>query len=199
VDLSAEINFPNLALSATCVAFGSVLNDTTKREHITIKNTSSVPARYEWVFVTDEEEDLVSKSGGIPEDVGAGASKLPTGTMNRRSSLGATSKFRASTSVLGPNDSPLPLLKAATPEQVFDILPIRGFLQPGEEEVVEVSYFAAAHSHIAAVAVCEVQGGPSYDVRLSADAASIRYSLDCGTVKTPKYSTINRSSFTLNP
>lgn len=73
-------------------------------------------------------------------------------------------------------------LKLAAPEQVFDVLPIRGYLQPGEEEIVEVSYFAQANSRIAATAVCEVEGGPSYDVELSADAAGIRYSLDATTV-----------------
>jgi hypothetical protein len=30
VDMSAEINFPNLTLSAPSISFGSVLNDTTK-------------------------------------------------------------------------------------------------------------------------------------------------------------------------
>ena len=36
---------------------------------------------------------------------------------------------------LRPGAAPL---KLAAPEQVFDVLPIRGYLQPGEEEIVEV-------------------------------------------------------------
>ena len=34
---------------------------------------------------------------------------------------------------------------------------------PGESETVEVSYFAQANSRIATTAVCDVQGGPSYE------------------------------------
>ena len=68
-------------------------------------------------------------------------------------------------------------LKTADPEQVFDVLPIRGYLEPGEEETVEISYFARAHSKSAVVAVCEVEGGPAYDVD-TAEAHAIKYSLE---------------------
>ena len=59
VEMGADIRFPNLDVSAVAVNFGSVLNDTTKREHITIRNSGHVPARYEWVFdVYDDETEL---------------------------------------------------------------------------------------------------------------------------------------------
>ena len=58
------------------------------------------------------------------------------------------------------------------------MLPIRGYLEPGEEETVEISYFARAHSKSAVVAVCEVEGGPAYDVELTAEAHAIKYSLE---------------------
>ena len=43
VEMGADIRFPNLDVSAVAVNFGSVLNDTTKREHITIRNSGHAP------------------------------------------------------------------------------------------------------------------------------------------------------------
>ena len=43
---------------------------------------------------------------------------------------------------------------------------------------MEISYFARAHSKSAVVAVCEVEGGPAYDVELTAEAHAIKYSLE---------------------
>lgn len=53
---------------------------------------------------------------------------------------------------------------APQPRQLFDILPIRGCLAPGESEQVEVSFFAFPGVKAAATAVCHVQDGPDYQV-----------------------------------
>ena len=148
VDLSGEINFPNLSMSTSKITFGAVLNDTTRRSHVTMKNVSSVPCRYNWVFVEDVPDPAAEES------------------------LATTTKGRGSTIVLNK----------VSPEQVFDLLPIRGYLLPGQEETVEVSYFAQANSRIGATAVCEVEGGPEYDVALGAEAAAIKYTLDTSLV-----------------
>ena len=47
---------------------------------------------------------------------------------------------------------------------------------------MEISYFAQAHSKVRAVAVCEVEGGPAYDVELTADAHLIKYELNATSI-----------------
>lgn len=48
--------------------------------------------------------------------------------------------------------------------QLFDILPIKGSLRPGESEVVNFSFFAYPGVKASAVAMCQVEGGPIYHV-----------------------------------
>lgn len=48
--------------------------------------------------------------------------------------------------------------------QLFDILPIKGSLRPGESEVVNFSFFAYPGVKASAVAMCQVEGGPTYHV-----------------------------------
>ena len=55
--------------------------------------------------------------------------------------------------------------------------PIRGVLQPGESEVVELSYFAKTGSEVRAFAACEVHGGPTYDVAVSGEAHDVAFEL----------------------
>ena len=48
--------------------------------------------------------------------------------------------------------------------EVFDILPIRGELQPGQTEEVQFLFYGHSECKFQALAACEVQGGPEYDV-----------------------------------
>ncbi|CAK4295658.1 unnamed protein product [Aphanomyces euteiches] len=62
--------------------------------------------------------------------------------------------------------------------QVFDILPIRGTLQPGETEIVEFIFYGHANRKFKSVVACEVEGGPEYELTLSGEASSLSYRLD---------------------
>ena len=62
--------------------------------------------------------------------------------------------------------------------QAFDILPIRGTLKPGETETFEYSYFALPQVKLSALAVCEVEGGPTYETELNAESSVIKFSVD---------------------
>jgi hydrocephalus-inducing protein len=71
--------------------------------------------------------------------------------------------------------------------QLFDILPIKGLLRPGETETVNFSFFAFPGVKAAASAICLVEGGPSYTVSMSGESNYIKYSvepqrIDMGTV-----------------
>ncbi|CAM9160725.1 unnamed protein product [Bubo scandiacus] len=63
-------------------------------------------------------------------------------------------------------------------EEVFDVLPLYGVLQPGESQRVMFTFFG--HTNIVAhvVALCRVEGGPTYEIALSGEASLINYLLD---------------------
>ncbi|NWU95982.1 HYDIN protein, partial [Upupa epops] len=63
-------------------------------------------------------------------------------------------------------------------EEVFDILPLYGVLQPGKSQQVTFTFFG--HTNIVAhvMALCEVEGGPTYKIMLSGEASIINYLLD---------------------
>ncbi|XP_009996299.1 PREDICTED: hydrocephalus-inducing protein homolog [Chaetura pelagica] len=63
-------------------------------------------------------------------------------------------------------------------EEVFDILPLYGELQPGQSQQVTFTFFG--HTNIVArvLALCRVEGGPTYQVLLTGEASLINYLLD---------------------
>ncbi|XP_074783220.1 hydrocephalus-inducing protein homolog isoform X2 [Athene noctua] len=63
-------------------------------------------------------------------------------------------------------------------EEVFDVLPRYGVLQPGESQRVMFTFFG--HTNIVAhvMARCRVEGGPTYEIALSGEASLINYLLD---------------------
>ena len=61
--------------------------------------------------------------------------------------------------------------------EVFDILPLSGFLQPGESENVEFIFNSVVNRKVKAVAVCHVEGGPDYEVLLEGDSSLISYKI----------------------
>ena len=58
---------------------------------------------------------------------------------------------------------------------MFDILPLHGVLSPGDSQEVQFSFYG--HSGVATevMAACRVEGGPTYQVRLSGEASQIQY------------------------
>ncbi|XP_065519831.1 hydrocephalus-inducing protein-like [Lathamus discolor] len=63
-------------------------------------------------------------------------------------------------------------------EEVFDILPLHGELQPGQSQRVSFSFFSHANTVSQVTALCRVEGGPSYEVALRGEASRISYLLD---------------------
>jgi len=46
--------------------------------------------------------------------------------------------------------------------EVFDILPVSGILNPGESETVEFTFYAGHGMSYNGIAVCSIEGGPDY-------------------------------------
>lgn len=63
--------------------------------------------------------------------------------------------------------------------QVFDILPLYGILQPGDTEQVTMTFYGHADIWGKAKAICEVEGGPTYDLTLTGEASLVEYKFDC--------------------
>ncbi|XP_053402100.1 hydrocephalus-inducing protein homolog isoform X11 [Mercenaria mercenaria] len=70
----------------------------------------------------------------------------------------------------------------ATPlgvEEVFDILPLYGTLEPGDTEQVTMTFYGHADIWGQAKAICEVEGGPTYELTLKGEASLVSYRFDC--------------------
>ncbi|XP_029378255.1 hydrocephalus-inducing protein homolog [Echeneis naucrates] len=63
-------------------------------------------------------------------------------------------------------------------EEVFDILPMYGHLQPGEQQLVTFSFYGHKHISREVAAQCHVEEGPTYEIELRGEASIISYSLD---------------------
>ncbi|XP_055993028.1 hydrocephalus-inducing protein homolog [Sorex fumeus] len=63
-------------------------------------------------------------------------------------------------------------------EEVFDILPLCGVLQPYSTHQISFTFFGHCDIIARAKALCEVEGGPTYEVILRGEASLINYSFD---------------------
>jgi hypothetical protein len=187
VFLGAEVRFPNLALDATEVRFGAALNDTTERRFLTLRNDGDVPAKYEWVFDVpeeDEDEDVFvdTETETETETRSVAAERSSMTLVSAEASTSSVASRRVARSERAARRARRRATETAhssymAPEEVLDVRPIRGVLQPGESEVVELSYFAKTGSEVRAFAVCEVHGGPSYDVAVAGEARPLAFEL----------------------
>jgi hydrocephalus-inducing protein len=151
IELVGEVQFPNLKMEPAKIDFGSVLNDTIRRTQVTLTNVSALPVRYSWAFLEGDADDIHVSSAGSnhQRSLGAGSG---SGTPKRPSKLAAN--------------------------RIFDILPIKGCMMPGDTELVTVSYYAHPNYRCKCTAVCEVEGGPDYELALEAESSLIKYALD---------------------
>lgn len=53
VDLIGEVCFPNLRLDTNLIDFGCILNDTSKKVYMKMKNNSILDVKYEWNFIEE--------------------------------------------------------------------------------------------------------------------------------------------------
>ncbi|XP_066050989.1 hydrocephalus-inducing protein homolog [Chamaea fasciata] len=63
-------------------------------------------------------------------------------------------------------------------QEVFDVLPVWGELQPGQSELVTFTFFGHANIVARVMARCHVQGGPTYQVLVTGEASCPSFQLD---------------------
>ncbi|KAJ7312066.1 hypothetical protein JRQ81_006401 [Phrynocephalus forsythii] len=63
-------------------------------------------------------------------------------------------------------------------EEVFDIFPLFGTLQPNETQKMSFTFYGHPDIVACVKALCEVEGGPSYEVLLRGEASVVSYTFD---------------------
>lgn len=61
--------------------------------------------------------------------------------------------------------------------EVFDILPVSGTLEPGQTEHVEFTFYSGSSINYTGTAVCSCDGGPDYEVPIQGDSNLVTYRL----------------------
>jgi hydrocephalus-inducing protein len=198
VNLVGEVVFPNIALSQDRLDFGSVLNDTTKQLSITISNPGVLPLDYEWMFCEEQDgpeyepafSTVDSSDSPLMRSAMQSARNTQTSGFGPRAELTTpsmldvepapvmhtttvTSSFGVGTSVSAATSKP-----GVDINQIFDILPIMGHLEPGEEHIISFTYFGLHNRKFNATAVCVVEGGPEYEVSLKGQASRLEFRID---------------------
>ncbi|KAM8946018.1 LOW QUALITY PROTEIN: hydrocephalus-inducing protein homolog [Pelodytes ibericus] len=182
VSLQGEVHFPNLHFPCAHIHFGCILNDTESTQYLEITNCSPFPVQYHWFYQTDnwesrnrqnnihtsafetsrvQQQDPPEMQMNVVPDTGADKTAGPeVASGSFLDLLGSEEKC----SLLGV-------------EEVFDILPLFGALQPGESQTVSFTFYGHAGICAQAKALCEVQGGPTYQISLQGEASIVSYSL----------------------
>ncbi|XP_013359426.1 PREDICTED: hydrocephalus-inducing protein homolog isoform X2 [Chinchilla lanigera] len=63
-------------------------------------------------------------------------------------------------------------------EEVFDILPLYGTLRPHSSHQISFTFYGHCDISAQAKALCEVEGGPTYEITLKGQASMVSYSFD---------------------
>ena len=164
--LTASVHFPNLSFSSQEVDFGTILNDTDTVHRITLHNTSPIEVKFSWCF--QEPEQHLTPHPNELEATRVFSDSLDDNT------LAVHSPTKPMFQPWGERCDPFGV---APINQLFDILPIHGNLQPDEVMQVEFSYYGRAHSCVSTTAVCSVERGPEYPLLLKGRASSMTYKL----------------------
>ncbi|XP_015258081.1 PREDICTED: hydrocephalus-inducing protein homolog [Cyprinodon variegatus] len=158
VKLHAEVHLPTLQFSSTTVDFGCLPKNTAAKKTITITNCSSVPLSYHWAF---QKLPQIRK----PEMV--------TTEWDQHTETEA-SQFSPRPKADDQGSSPNPLHV----DEVFDILPIYGVLNPHDQQLMTFSFHSHENTCTEVVAQCYVEDGPTYIVQVRVEISEFSYSIE---------------------
>ena len=60
---------------------------------------------------------------------------------------------------------------------MFDILPLSGVLSPGQTQQIQFTFYGHSCLSAMAIAVCQVDGGPSYHLTLKGEASGVSHQI----------------------
>eukprot|EP00079_Xenopus_tropicalis_P024447 XP_012817094.1 PREDICTED: hydrocephalus-inducing protein homolog isoform X1 [Xenopus tropicalis] len=199
VSIKAEVHFPNLHFPTTQIHFGCILNDTESVQELTVTNSSPLPVQYHWSYLTENldcqirDADLKEPETGQTsciEDNGI----IPSTELNfqdlNENSDGKDLMSESDLDGLSQDHhlSDLPIVDKISVsekdhvitgvEEVFDIMPLFGTLQPGESQIICFTFYGHAGISAQAKALCKVSGGPTYEISLQGEASLVSYTLN---------------------
>lgn len=160
IELRADLYFPNITLESKIIDFGCVLNNTEHSQYLNMTNIGPIAVNYKWNFQLDDKtiiERLISSSNIEPNIV------IQNSDDDNRSS----SQLSLDETQLLPNY-----------EEIFDISPIYGKLNPGETQKLLITFFAHTELKACISAVCQIDNGPTFDLTLRGQASILNYEID---------------------
>ncbi|CAE8631652.1 unnamed protein product [Polarella glacialis] len=200
VELVGKVVWPNIELDIAKLDFGTVLNDTSRKLEVRMTNPTVLQVAYHWCFAlsggrqSDEASNPRTPAAALPSPMmdskSSNIQARTTGNSGMNSQgvtftddSGGSPAGTASGWALGASPGSVSSEIGASQDlaelnQVFDILPIFGKLEPGETQVATFTYDGMRDRSFKAIAVCMVDGGPEYEVSLRGNAAPCKYSLD---------------------
>lgn len=185
IALTAEVNFPNIEFSQAEVDFGTILNETESAVTLSMKNHSPLPVQYHWWFEIEDDGGIVV-DGSTTVQRSNPLTSAPTpfekqeaddeGVIHNSDDEGGILASITSFSNQNRAQSPrIELRERLTIEKVFDILPLFGRVEPGEQVLTTVTF--TGHSNVLASckAVCEVEGGPQYELNIKGKSSYVEF------------------------
>eukprot|EP00756_Hemistasia_phaeocysticola_P037141 Hpha_TRINITY_DN16680_c2_g2::TRINITY_DN16680_c2_g2_i1::g.182314::m.182314/K17570/HYDIN; hydrocephalus-inducing protein len=164
VDLAAEVDFPNLQLELTDKMLQQQQQEgalTPQRPAIDFGCVTHETERRAFMTVQNTSK-VEAKYMWVFEEPGAAAA----GGSDPAGSRPNTEQRKR------------PVVTSGASSGLFDVLPIRGFLRPGEAERVEFVFHAQSAVRAKAQAVLLVDGGPEYPMSLAGEASTVHFRLD---------------------
>nr|XP_056718300.1 hydrocephalus-inducing protein homolog [Euleptes europaea] len=193
VKFRGEVRFPNLHFQTLDLNFGCILNDTEVIRYVDMTNCSPLAVKYRWSFLPDDPETQI-RDEAIEESLSF-TSEEEVSVKQLSDAGGDTSEAKAS--LLSADDVEEGLLKknqaenkevlwcidpeehhATGVEEVFDVLPLYGILEPDETQQMSFTFYGHANIVACMKALCFVEGGPTYEILLRGEASLVSYAFD---------------------
>ncbi|XP_008933568.1 PREDICTED: hydrocephalus-inducing protein homolog, partial [Merops nubicus] len=185
MSIRGEVYFPNVHLQTMALDFGCILNDTEDVRYIEMTNCSPLLVQYHWSFLTGSHVSHMRYVHLCPLRealmVPLSSAMELEGAVELEGAAETQSPLEIKELMQFVETEPL----ALGVEEVFDVLPLHGVLQPGESQQVTFTFFGHANVVARVAALCRVEGGPTYQLELRGEASLISYfvdnmEIDCG-------------------
>ncbi len=182
------------------VDFGCILNNTEVVHQVKMTNTSPLRVNYKWKFLL-EKDNVVCKADYLEKNQN---SFLNDNLNNTERKINNTNEFlnegtatnneqvkisketvknnenndlklpgtKLEELLVKPSDLDIPNI-----EEIFDISPIYGNLNPGETQTLLITYYGHKEVKAYVRALCEVINGPEYELVLKGEASVLNYEL----------------------
>ncbi|CAF1106189.1 unnamed protein product [Rotaria sordida] len=168
INLHGEVHYPNLLIEHTDLDFGCILNGTEVTRYVTMVNVSPLPVKYLWAFILDENDRNYTFEPQPQTTISS-----PQLNQTQIQSRPWSENFEQQQQITYDTTNLTPKL-----EEIFDISPFFGCLQPGEIEKTAIRFYGHPGIKTAVKAICQIENGPVYELYLHGQASYMAYRLN---------------------